>query len=754
MAVLCFLAIALPLVFLQVCNDPFVVPKFALVLCTAPALVYGLVCEGLRKRLVVPKGRSLLGAALGLEVLACLIGTVHSVHPSISLWGGYSRHMGSFAALCAVLSAWAAVQFLDRPCRLRAFCLWVLGAGLLSSLLGMAFYRLKLTERVDVPIGNPNYLTNYLLFPALSAMALFLASSDRAQKALSAVTFFSCVAAIALSGTRGAQLGLLAGIVAFSVLATALRFKKPGPLPLAAFAGLSLLAGAIVAYGFLSRAGMGSSGRTLLWRDTLPLLKRAWLLGVGVDGFEFAFLPYRSLDLAKFFPNAFWENAHNAMLQAWITTGILGLAAYLLLAAAGLWGWLNAAKHCKGNDSLLASGFFAALLACLIHNLFNCDTLVSLFYLHIFAGAGWAMSHQAPDREGMPASRNALLLVRVLSCLGLCAFGLLAARLVMADMAMHRCWNALKSKDPESSASHGLKAVHLSPWKGRYHFLLASAMDAIGSANVQSHPEITQRYAALGLDHGLKAREIENTEPSYAAVRVSHLLFNLKRIGEAEKVILEALQMDPHNWASLRLMAVICLQSARPKEALSWAERGLDIYPGAKDMQNTYRDVWYGLVPPQANLAYRQACALVLQGKPQDAIPLYRLALERSQDAYPDAWQGLGYAWELEQNPQEAANAYRKALELSRGLHHEAHAALGLILVNAGQPEEGIQHLKEACRLRPDWELPRRHLAVVYGKLGRSKESKAYVRQCLSLLDGEERERVQEALEIELGSLR
>jgi Tfp pilus assembly protein PilF len=48
----------------------------------------------------------------------------------------------------------------------------------------------------------------------------------------------------------------------------------------------------------------------------------------------------------------------------------------------------------------------------------------------------------------------------------------------------------------------------------------------------------------------------------------------------------------------------------------------------------------------------------------------------------------------------------------------EAHNNLGALLVQSGAADEGIAHLREALRLRPDFEDARDSLAAALGGVG------------------------------------
>ncbi|MDE2313107.1 MAG: O-antigen ligase family protein, partial [Elusimicrobia bacterium] len=136
------------------------------------------------------------------------------------------------------------------------------------------------------------------------------------------------VAALALSGTRGAWLGFLAGAAALFLLEPRLAL----PETLAAVA-------AIVAVVFLSPRFSHAEGSLNIkgpsFADHLSLWKTAWrmfldhpLFGVGLSHFSTLFPQYHSV---PFEGEVHFGNAHNLYLHQMAERGLAGLAALILL---------------------------------------------------------------------------------------------------------------------------------------------------------------------------------------------------------------------------------------------------------------------------------------------------------------------------------------------------------------------------------------------------------------------------------------
>ncbi len=78
----------------------------------------------------------------------------------------------------------------------------------------------------------------------------------------------------------------------------------------------------------LMTEGTASSGRALLWRDSLRMVPALPLIGCGPEGFRKAFLTFKSDELARLNPRGNNESPHNAYLDAATSYGLAGAALY------------------------------------------------------------------------------------------------------------------------------------------------------------------------------------------------------------------------------------------------------------------------------------------------------------------------------------------------------------------------------------------------------------------------------------------
>ncbi len=175
--------------------------------------------------------------------------------------------------------------------------------------------------------GNPIFLGTALASALPAAFARAYASSGRGRALWSSAAAVQG-AALALTCSRAASLGLVAGLLMWAL--ARLKGKR--------------LAQALGAGALLATAAAGAfRGREwthgLIWRDALALWRAHPLLGCGLGRFHLEFPAFASAALKARWPEGrvIVNFAHNEYLQTLAETGPLGLAA---LVAVPLTAWL------------------------------------------------------------------------------------------------------------------------------------------------------------------------------------------------------------------------------------------------------------------------------------------------------------------------------------------------------------------------------------------------------------------------------
>jgi tetratricopeptide (TPR) repeat protein len=177
----------------------------------------------------------------------------------------------------------------------------------------------------------------------------------------------------------------------------------------------------------------------------------------------------------------------------------------------------------------------------------------------------------------------------------------------------------------------------------------------------------------------------------YGHYNLAHALEDQGRFTDAVKHYRLAVKFGPEVAVAHNNLANLLVDAA-PQEALEHYYTALSIDPEYADAHN--------------NLAR----LLVTQGEIAEAVAHCRIAAELRPKS---AQTQLNLANLLaESQPDEAIRHYERALALEQGFA-EAHFHLGNTLVFSGRISEGINHLRETVRLKPNWPEARENLAIL-----------------------------------------
>jgi O-antigen ligase len=375
--------------------------------------------------------------------------------PARSLYGNLVR-MEGYAMLLHLFALFVvAGAVLSTERRWTRYFATSVAASVLVAVLGLmqrwGYYAAPWgPQRIDATFGNPAYLAAYLLINVFLAAFLLV----RAERRLTRVALGSALAldlaVLWLTATRGAVVGLIAGIVV-AALVMAWRAgegtaKRRGAALVAALvvlgsAGLfaarhaPLLAGRAVLERF---AAIGPGDATVdlrfrIWGMAWQAIRDRPLLGWGQENFASA--ADRHFDPVLSHDSEWVDRAHNLVLDWLVAGGAVGGVAYLSLFAAALWLLWRAPGAGDAGDAML-SGLIAGYF---VNTLFLFDSAMSyllfvsvLAYLHARAVRGREAHRAVVLAPGLRRLGAAAAAAGLVAALGLDARGLFAAA------ALHR----------------------------------------------------------------------------------------------------------------------------------------------------------------------------------------------------------------------------------------------------------------------------------------------------------------------------
>jgi O-antigen ligase len=324
------------------------------------------------------------------QAASILVATTLSHGPALSIIGGTWRRTGAIAelAICAFVVLIAA-RFASEPRAIELSLKLIAASCLLTAIYAIAqffgfdpflppsSYRagegIWTIVRPPSTMGNANFLATFLVYAAISSLAL----NRAAPAAAAAVGAF----AIILSGSRSGIAGLLVAVV---ILAAGLGARVRLWLLGSGMVVIALVA-VIAATPFglplkarvrWSREDPLGGGRLLLWRDTLRMFATRPLTGFGPDNFGREFPQFQSVDLARLHPDFHQESPHNALLDSALTAGLPGFAVSIGMLGLGF----SAAWRVRRHNPRLALCLTAALAGGTVSAQFSSPVLVTQVY--------------------------------------------------------------------------------------------------------------------------------------------------------------------------------------------------------------------------------------------------------------------------------------------------------------------------------------------------------------------------------------
>ena len=413
--------------------------------------------------------RSRLLWVLGIYVAVVLVASFTGVSLQRSLWSTYERMQGWVGLLhYAAFTVMLASMF-------RNFRDWRLvlnvnlAVGLVMGLLGVSqiagldlLAYLEDAPRISITLGNATYVGAYTLVNALIATAFLAhsfaaprgnraasperlerrgrrgrrqqaesqqpswASADTLMRAFWVSVILLDMLMLYQSGTRGAIVGLAAGLGTFVVgyiLWGKLRPVRTASIALAV-AGVVLVAAFLlvrntgafesVAESSLTLqrlASLGPEDRSVRsrWTSTLMGLRGFAdrpVLGWGPENYAVAYDRHLTEQGAVDSSLLTFDQAHNRVIEEMVTTGALGLAAYLAVWLVMAWVLMRRIRELQSDAQLFVLMIGAALSGYFVQNLLLFDTPGTVIQLQLLIGFVIYLETTSPAAAFDPGHRH------------------------------------------------------------------------------------------------------------------------------------------------------------------------------------------------------------------------------------------------------------------------------------------------------------------------------------------------------------
>ena len=332
-------------------------------------------------------------------MFAALAATVLSTDYRLSIFGHYKRYEDVFTLLIYGLLYFVATNNLTGADARRLITIWLASAGLVSAyaVSQYAGFDLVTTSVVDgraiSTLGNPVFLGSWLVMTLPLAVGRWLQTQGPSRLRPTRVGYLALslliLAAIVVSFSRGAWLALPVSAIGLTLTRRragvaaggreGLAWLALGVMVFSLFAVVNFVRPIGVGHGVAERVAAGvdlsrgtTKTRLLLWQTTLAGIPERPLLGFGPDALGPVYDLSLSAEYRELEPTARIDKAHNEFLNVAITTGLVGLFAYLaviLLFFQAAWSSLaerdidQADRQLKAEGAALTAGILGYLTA-------------------------------------------------------------------------------------------------------------------------------------------------------------------------------------------------------------------------------------------------------------------------------------------------------------------------------------------------------------------------------------------------------
>lgn len=503
-----------------------------------------------------PKKHALYFAILAYFV-ALTLSVVFAIDPLRAWWGNQERMNGLFTLLHFLAWLTMTVGTLKTWNQWK----WLLNYQVvLSCVMAIVAILQKLNpnllmfpagERVGGLLDNPIYMAAYQIFNLFFLALLFWRNPSRNWRVAYGVIAVFDIIAFFLAQSRGALVGLAAGILAFSAYVGLFHPNKKAKL--AVFGGLFALIlgyGGLYAMRDLPLIQNSPLARLTNFQATVGTRLIAWeiawngfverpMTGWGLDNFHILFNQKFNPESLRYGTYETWfDRAHNTVMDVLSMTGLLGFLTFFgiyLVIFLSTWrayrrGWI---------DLPIAAILFSLPIAYFVQNLFVFDHPAGfsmsylLFALIIAATKGEFIGEKeqgAEKKERDATKRDApwilFAVVQLLAILLVYRTSVLPFR--ASQIALKA--NGVFSFNPALSFQYAKEASEIpTMYKDEQSFLLArNIIGTIGSGQFQRIPQWQEMYQlAKSLSEEEISRHPRNTHPLYIYARLAQEAMSL-----------------------------------------------------------------------------------------------------------------------------------------------------------------------------------------------------------------------------------
>ena len=459
-------------------------------------------------------------------------------------------------------------------------------------------------------MGNSAYLAIYIIFHIFISAFLFYNGRKNFKRwsysYLGMIGFFFLI--LYNTGSRGSFLGILAGFFTFGII-MGLKSRRSAPKRIIIYALISILAFTTLLWSvkdttfiqhnkILSRlvnTSSSSKTRFTVWNIALQGIMEHPLLGLGQENFNYVFDHYYDPGMGD--EEAWYDRAHNVILDWTVSGGLLGGLAYLGMFILTLWYlWKpSQTKNLSVTEKALLSGLLASYF---VHNLFIFDYInsyVLFFSLIAFVSCQDFMKNEiATDKKQEKIGIFLTAFLSLYMVYSFVAINIPAIKVARDLPYTLRLGEIGKTEEAlirikEAAKIHPLSAEEMTELMGRIAFNLP--MDQ-GMSD-----EVRKKYLGEALEK--LAESAASFPQTMRKIYVYHSLSAEINDPNTEKIFLEALRISPRRQLTYTTMIEYYLQKKSFKKADSLAKINYENDPKVLNSKALYAltSIYNGNIP-------------------------------------------------------------------------------------------------------------------------------------------------------------
>ncbi|MDB5224637.1 MAG: hypothetical protein JWO43_259 [Candidatus Adlerbacteria bacterium] len=650
------------------------------------------------------------------------IATILSVDPIKSFWSNFERMEGYLTILhlfvyCVVIGAVVTAekwwnQLFRLSVALAAFEAFY-GLCQITGWLGLSPSS-QSGNRADGHFGNATYLAVYMLFNIfITCFMLIRERKSATMQSLYGVALLLQFITLYLTGTRGALLGVIAGLIVAGVWvawrAKGAEWKTLRRVALGGLVAIVVVVGAFIAIrntdfvknspGLSRIASISINDDTIrarilyIWPEAFQGFKERPVQGWGQENFNFVFNKFYSPEM--YAQEQWFDRAHNAFIDWLVNGGLPAFVLYISLFLLAMWAIIRSELSVPEQAAMLG-----LLVAYGVNNLAVFDNLGSYMYFFLIIAFAHGLSRMRPHKfawsqraigeHGLAIAAPIVLVVTVLGVWVINAPAIARARgildaIIPVVQVQTNGGTVSQPKDPALNLASFISAFNgTSTWPGTPlgKQEVAEQMLQFGSSNVATSQTIDPGFKA---QFYLAARDImiqviaQRQHDARLELFMGTFSASFVQPTEADKYLTMALADSPNKQQILMEMGISKLNTANKADAVGPLKQAFEGAP-AYD---------------QARILY--AAGLMYSGQQAAADALLT---ERYGSPIVDNAQILQVYLDLKQYSRAIA-IWQKRIDADP-TNGQQHVGLASIYFGMGDKAKTIAELEAAAKLSPD----------------------------------------------------